>query len=250
MTQHRATVSSILAAAAYLTGAALGGSARADTCSEAYAKALGDIAKAHDGTLGQAASSLRQPVEGMPGRWIVGSPGEARGKGGERPCLETAVSRGRERCVRYGVPLPREVEAKARPSTEEQRIVAQLGEIVLGRGAPAEFQANGRSTAVVTRVAGEVRNYLGQGTRATLCTGGREVTQFYAGHTAPIGRRLDEVKQLAEAARKLAAARIQDLAVADAPDLTAKAQAKASEAAPSGATPATPAPAAGAGRTP
>lgn len=195
----------------------------ADTCAAAYHTALRTIGSERDAQMSQIASRLRQPVDGTPGRWFIGVPQSGRAAQ-DRPCLEVARKRGRERCVKFAPPLPREAEAQSRPSAEEQRALSALSDIVRARGVVSEF-SSGRSTGVVQRVVAEVRTYVFQPANPALCAGGRDVVQFYMGHTAPISARYADAKRLAAQINTLAGVRLRSAVAADAAQLARQAEA-------------------------
>lgn len=202
----------------------------ADTCATAYHAALRSIGAERDAAMSQIGARLRQPVDGTPGRWFTGLPQSGRGAQ-ERPCLEVAVTRGRERCIRFAAPLPREVEAQSRPNAEELRALAGLSEIIRGRGVVTDL-SSGRSAGVIQRVSAEVRSYINQPANPALCAGGRDVVQFYLRNTDSVSARLAEAKRLAATVTTLAAQRLRSAVAADAAQIAR--QAEAAKAAPAG----------------
>jgi hypothetical protein len=197
--------------------------ALADTCATAYHAALRSIGSERDVAMSQIGSRLRQPVDGTPGRWFTGLPQSSRGAQ-ERPCLEVAVTRRRERCIRFAAPLPREVEALSRPSAEEQRALAGVSEVIRGRGVVTDL-SNGRSAGILLRVAAEVRNYINQPANPALCAGGRDVVQFYLRSTDPVSARLAEVRRLSATITTMAAQRLRSAVSADAAQIARQAEA-------------------------
>lgn len=192
-----------------------------ESCSTAYYTALGEIRASKGEDLANAVAAMRAADPLLPGQWLYsgalfGKPlRKSRPILAERPCLEQAKIAGRMRCVRYGAPaepaeqpLPTELEISPAPSADEMKILKGVADLVEGRGAVPDVGPNGRQTWLATRAASDLRLYITQPPHVALCSGGKEVTEFYTGSLKPLQKRVDDVTALSRRARLLAAERV------------------------------------------
>ena len=197
------------------------------TCSAAYFTALGELRASRGEDLTNAIANMRAADPALPGRWIY-----SRGLLGktfrdthpieiERPCVEKVKVAGRLRCARYAgadastePPLPTELEITPAPTSDELRLLKAVADLVDGRGAIPDVGNNGRQTWLASRAASDLRLYVSQPEHPALCSGAKEVTEFYAASMKPLQKRVDDVAELAKRARLLAATRIAAVASA------------------------------------
>lgn len=196
-------------------------SQESNACSAAYYAALGEIRASKGEDLNGAIAAMRAADPMLPGRWLYGAglfgkqPRKSRPILAERPCLEQAKAAGRMRCVRYGapvepteLPMPTELDIAPAPTADETKILKSVADLVDGRGAIPDVGPNGRQTWLATRAASDLKSYISQPPHVALCSGGKEVTEFYSNALQPLQKRADDVAALSRRARKLAAERV------------------------------------------
>lgn len=218
----RAASGTILHAIACLALAASHAVAQeANSCSTAYHAALGELRATKGDDLAGAVSAMRAADPMLPGFWLYsaglfGKPiRRTKPVLAERPCLETTKISGRVRCVRYGAPaepaeppMPTELEITPPPTADELRVIKAVADLVSGRGAIPDVGPNGRQTWLATRATSDLKTYITQPPHVALCSGGREVTEFYANSLKPLQKRADDVANLSRRAHMLAAERV------------------------------------------
>ncbi len=219
--------------------------ARAETigasCSAAYHAALNDIRVARGEDLTGAVAALRAADPALPGQWIYAralfgkSVRPSRPIEAERVCAEKIKIAGRLRCTKFvepGVPaepeLPTELDISPPPSSDELRVLKAVADLVTGRGAVPDVGNNGRYSWLSQRATSDLRLYISQPPHAALCSGAREIVEFYGNALKPLQKRQDDVGELVKRARSLAAARV--VAVLTMPSDTAAVPAAAPEA--------------------
>ena len=191
------------------------------TCANAYYAALQDVRASRGDELSGAFSALRSADPVLSGRWIYSralfeKPSRySRPLEAERECAEKIKVAGRQRCVRFvepaipaEPPLPAELEIAQQPSNDELRVLKAVADLVQGRGAIPDVGNNGRYTWVAQRATTDLKTYINQPAHNALCSGAREVTEFYAKALKPLQKRIDDVGELVRKARALAGARI------------------------------------------
>ncbi len=192
-----------------------------NSCSTAYHAALGEIRAAKGDDLAGAVAAMRATDPMLPGFWLYPAaayskqPRRTRPILAERPCLEQAKVSGRMRCVRYGAPtepaeppLPTDLTITPAPTAEEMKIIKGISDLVEGRGAIPDVGPNGRQTWLATRATSDLKTYITQPPHVALCSGGKEVTEFYANSLRPLQKRADDVAGLSRRAHLLAAERV------------------------------------------
>ncbi len=204
---------------------AVGGTsaALADTasCSATYHAALDELRKSKGEDLTNAVAALRAADPMLPGQWIFSralffkAGRAARPVEQERACVERIKVAGRYRCSKFAETaaasepiLPTELTITPVPSSDEQRILKAVADLVDGRGAVPDVGNNGRHAWLSQRASSDLRLYVSQPAHPALCSGGREISEFYVTALKPLQKRADDVAELVKRTRNLAATRI------------------------------------------
>ena len=218
-----------LTAAVFAAGVAAPAVAQspAATCALAYHTALADLNKSAGESIAGAVGALRAADPLLPGRWIysqalLGKPVRQvfRPKF-QRVCLEPIVVAGRNRCRRYGElvateppSLPAELEISPAPTAPELRVLKAVADLVEGQGAIPDVGNNGRHRWLAQRATADLKSYISQPPHPAICSGAREVADFYSAALVPLQKRVTSVGDLVTTARALAVERIAGLAPA------------------------------------
>ena len=188
------------------------------SCSAAYHTALDELRKAKGDDLTNAVAILRAADPVLPGQWIFSrslfakAGRNARLIEQERICAERIKVAGRFRCTKYAEAatpdVPVELTITPAPTSDELRILKAVGDLVEGRGAIPDVGANGRHTWLSQRASSDLRLYISQPAHPALCSGAREISEFYLTALKPLQKRADDVIDLVKRTRNLAATRV------------------------------------------
>jgi hypothetical protein len=192
------------------------------SCSAAYYAALGELRDAKGEDVANAMTALRVADPVLPGRWIYSralfpKAGKAAPKPVEveRACIDKVKVAGRVRCAKYADPqaalvaeVPAELTISPAPTSDELRLLKAVADLVDGRGAIPDVGNNGRHMWVTQRAANDLKLYITQPAHPALCSGGREITDFYGNALKPLQKRIEDVGDLVKRTRLLAAVRV------------------------------------------
>ena len=200
-------------------GACAGTDVQAQTnCSAGYHSALEKLLTARGGDLNAAMAMMRASDPALPGRWIYAqalfNAKGSRPPVDDRVCVDKARVAGRVRCTRYEPrpidALPSELVINTQPNADELRVLKALNDTVVGRGLAPEVGNNGRYTWVTQRATSDLKTYISQPEHPALCSGGREVAEFYGNALRPLQKRAEDVGEMVKKARALALTRVSE----------------------------------------
>ncbi|HRK17499.1 MAG TPA: hypothetical protein PK970_00955 [Hyphomicrobiaceae bacterium] len=153
----------------------------------------------------------------MPGRWLFNFDAGLEKRGRVRTvatvrqvCTQYEGKGRRARCVateNRTVGTNEVAFATARDKSDVAAVRA-LQDFVTRRGAVSEVGENGRLGWHAQRLSQDLRAYITQPPHPALCSGGREVSEFYGSQLAPLEKRQQDVRSLVETVRLRARDRV------------------------------------------
>lgn len=198
----------------------------ADTCSTEYHARLSGLAEQRGEQLLSVVPDLRSGDPALPGRWLFNfDPGqEKRGRVRtvavvRQVCTQYEGRGRRARCVateNRTVGTNEIAFATARDKADVAAVRA-LQDFVARRGAVPEVGENGRLGWHAQRLSQDLRAYITQPSHPAICSGGREVSEFYGSQLAPLEKRQQDVRTLVGTARLRARERVAAFTAISAP---------------------------------
>lgn len=203
--------------------------ARPRDCAATYHRGLAEVREIAGTRLKDAVRRIRKGDHTLPGHWLFWRPEVAaiRRKLAranvqssvivieDRICTRTVIGRGGLiRCLKWEAkpagfkpPPPAPLTTKTvepLASKAELKALRGLTTFVRSRGVIGAFDRPGRHYQLTKRVLGEIRGYLKQPPRPTICTGAQEMLDFYQRQLAPLARLSKPVETMADTAQQSA----------------------------------------------
>lgn len=206
----------------------------ADTCSANYHGRLSGLVEQSGERLQSVVSDLRSGDPALPGRWLFNFDPRLEKRGRVRTvavarqvCTQYEGRGRRARCVATETRTvgTNEVAFAVARDKADVAAVRALQDFVARRGAVPEVGENGRLGWHVQRLSQDLRVYISQPPHPALCSGGREVSEFYGAQLAPLEKRQQDVRALVGTVRQTARERVGALTAraAQAPESVASA---------------------------
>jgi hypothetical protein len=198
----------------YLGLLAMPGVVQASDCAGPYHEALTGIRDRKAQQLSEVPRLVRTADASLPGRWLFSaglvaqSRPHVRERGKNRFCAEPMRRRGRAHCVRREPQERRAQHGLSEPTAEELRVVRFVDDFVRARGAAPEFAKRGRHNWLVNRITTDLKAYISQPRHPFLCSGAKDMLDYFVGEMKALRRRIDDVAANHNAALDLARARI------------------------------------------
>jgi hypothetical protein len=201
-------------------------------CATAYHRALGTLYASREAIYAEVLKQVSAADESLPGEWLFAPRKRSKREvdGSRRVLLppraecrwsvntvDFSTRESKRLCKRWAiVDFGAPASVRSMPVIDEEaaaNVVRRASIFVASRGAAGDFGKKGRLEWISRRILTDLRGYMQQSPHPAICTGVEVMTRYFVDNAVTLRKELDASSSSVETARRIAAQRLEALAM-------------------------------------